>query len=107
MKLAVIEGMWETEPAPAGFNLFGIPDTQSREVKYAVKIPWMLGIIATRSFNQPIPGINDLVAHAEERIRNGLIAYRRRLRKSGRTVATAKRRRSSASTRPTLVTRSS
>jgi len=67
--------MWETEPAPAGFNLFGIPDTQNREVKFAVKIPWMLGLIATRSFNQPIPGINDLVAHAEERIRNGLIAY--------------------------------
>lgn len=75
MKLAVIEGMWETEPAPAGFNLFGFPDARSREVKYAVKIPWMLGIIATRSFNQPVPGINDLVAHAEERIRNGLSAY--------------------------------
>ena len=75
MKLAVIEGMWETEPAPAGFNLFGFPDTQSREVRYAVKVPWMLGIIATRSFNQPVPGINDLVAHAEERIRNGLSAY--------------------------------
>ena len=35
----------------------------------------MLGIIATRSFNQPVPGINDLVTHAEERIRNGLSAY--------------------------------
>src|SRR5260370_18678731 len=35
----------------------------------------MLGVIATRSFNQPIPGIDDLVAHAEERIRSGLIAY--------------------------------
>jgi cytochrome d ubiquinol oxidase subunit I len=75
MKLAAIEGMWETEPAPAGFNLFGFPDAQSREVKYAIKIPWMLGIIATRSFNQPVPGITDLVAHAEERIRNGLLAY--------------------------------
>jgi cytochrome d ubiquinol oxidase subunit I len=75
MKLAAIEGMWETEPAPAGFNLFGFPDARSREVRYAVKIPWMLGIIATRSFNQPVPGINDLVAHAEERIRNGLSAY--------------------------------
>jgi cytochrome bd ubiquinol oxidase subunit I len=75
MKLAVIEGMWKTEPAPAGFNVFGIPDAQNREVKYAVKIPWMLGVIATRSFNQPIPGIDDLVAHAEERIRSGLFAY--------------------------------
>jgi cytochrome d ubiquinol oxidase subunit I len=35
----------------------------------------MLGIIATRSFNQPVSGINDLVAHAEQRIRNGLSAY--------------------------------
>ena len=26
MKLAAIEGMWQTEPAPAGFNLIGIPD---------------------------------------------------------------------------------
>jgi cytochrome d ubiquinol oxidase subunit I len=75
MKLAVIEGMWKTESAPAGFTVFGIPDTEHREVKYSLKIPWMLGVIATRSFNQPLPGIDDLVAHAEERIRSGLIAY--------------------------------
>jgi cytochrome bd ubiquinol oxidase subunit I len=75
MKLAVIEGMWKSEPAPAGFTVFGIPDTERREVKYAIKIPWMLGVIATRSFDQPIPGIDDLVARAEQRIRNGLIAY--------------------------------
>jgi cytochrome d ubiquinol oxidase subunit I len=75
MKMAAIEGMWHTEPAPAGFNLFGIPDATQRTVHYAIKIPWVLGIIATRSFNQEIPGIDDLVAHAGERIRNGLIAY--------------------------------
>jgi cytochrome d ubiquinol oxidase subunit I len=75
MKLAAIEGMWETESPPAGFNLFGIPDAAERTVHYAVKIPWVLGIIATRSFNREIPGIDDLVAHAGERIRNGLIAY--------------------------------
>ncbi len=75
MKLAVIEGMWQTEPAPAGFNLFGIPDSAQRKIDYSVKIPWALGIVATRSFDQQIPGINDLVARDEERIRNGLIAY--------------------------------
>jgi cytochrome d ubiquinol oxidase subunit I len=75
MKLAVIEAMWETEPAPAGFNLFGIPDSAQRKVDYAIKIPWALGIIATRSFDQQIPGINDLVAHAQTRIRSGLVAY--------------------------------
>src|SRR5436190_2380398 len=75
MKLAVIEGMWQTEPAPAGFNLFGIPDSARRQVDYAVKVPWALGIIATRSFDQQIPGIDDLVARAQARIRSGLVAY--------------------------------
>ena len=75
MKLAAIEGMWQTEPAPAGFNLFGIPDAAQHKVDYGIKIPWLLGIIATRSFDQQIPGINDLVAHNGGRIRNGLIAY--------------------------------
>jgi cytochrome d ubiquinol oxidase subunit I len=75
MKLAAIEGMWETEPAPAGFYAFGIPDTAAHRVDYGIKIPWALGIIATRSFNQQIPGIDDLVAQNEGRIRNGLIAY--------------------------------
>src|SRR5215469_13954268 len=75
MKLAAIEGMWQTEPAPAGFNVIGIPDAERRTVNYAVKIPWALGIVATRSFNQQIPGIDDLVTQAESRIRNGLIAY--------------------------------
>ncbi len=75
MKMAAIEAMWETEPAPAGFNLIGIPDTVHRRVNYAIKIPWLLGIIGTRSFTQQIPGIDDLIAHAQERIRSGLVAY--------------------------------
>ncbi|HEX4410929.1 MAG TPA: cytochrome ubiquinol oxidase subunit I [Xanthobacteraceae bacterium] len=75
MKMAAIESMWETEPAPAGFNLVGIPDKANKTIDYAIKIPWVLGIIGTRSFTEVIPGINELVAHAGERIRSGLIAY--------------------------------
>jgi cytochrome bd ubiquinol oxidase subunit I len=75
MKLAVIEGMWQTEPPPAGLTVFGIPDTERREVKYAIRLPWVLGVIATRSFNQAMPGIDDLVADAQKRIGDGLIAY--------------------------------
>ena len=75
MKLAAIEGMWQTEPAPASFNLFGIPDPANRKVDYAIRIPWVLGIIATRSFTQPIPGIDELVANTAAKIRTGLIAY--------------------------------
>jgi cytochrome d ubiquinol oxidase subunit I len=75
MKIAVIEAMWDTEPAPAGLVVFGLPDLETRETHYEVKIPWLLGLIATRSFTEEMPGINDLVASAERRIRNGMIAY--------------------------------
>jgi len=75
MKLAAIEGMWETEEAPAAFNLFGIPDQEARETKYAIKIPYLMGLIGTRSLNTEMPGIKDLVAQAEGRIRSGVIAY--------------------------------
>ena len=75
MKLAAIEGMWETEPPPAGLTLFGVPDSKAREVRYAVRVPWVLGVIATRSFDRSLPGIDELVAHVEERIRAGVVAY--------------------------------
>ncbi|KWV59304.1 cytochrome d terminal oxidase subunit 1 [Bradyrhizobium macuxiense] len=75
MKIAAIEAMWDTEPAPASFTLFGLPDLKNRRTNYEIKIPWMLGLIATRSIDKTVPGINELVGHAEQRIRAGLIAY--------------------------------
>jgi cytochrome d ubiquinol oxidase subunit I len=75
MKLASIEAMWETHPAPAPFNLIGFPDQETRETHYAVEIPWAMGLIGTRSLTAEIPGINDLVAVAEDRVRSGLVAY--------------------------------
>ncbi len=76
MKIAAIEAMWETEPAPASFTLFGIPDLKTETTKYEVQIPWMLGLIATRSLDQQVKGIKDLVDHAEKRVRNGMPGYR-------------------------------
>lgn len=75
MKLASIEAMWETEPAPAAFTLFGIPSQSDRETHFSIQIPWVMGLIGTRSVDKQIPGIDELVAHAEERVRNGLTAY--------------------------------
>src|ERR1700743_1592898 len=48
MKIAAIEAMWDSEPAPASFTVFGIPDLANRRTDYAIKVPWMLGLIATR-----------------------------------------------------------
>lgn len=75
MKIAAIEAMWDTEPAPASFTLFGLPDQEARRTDYEIKVPWMLGLIATRSIDGKVPGINQLVAHAQTRIRAGLVAY--------------------------------
>ena len=75
MKLAAMEGMWHTETAPASFTLIGLPDQEARETKYALHIPVVMGLIGTRSLTTDIPGITELVASAEDRIRSGIIAY--------------------------------
>lgn len=75
MKLAAIEAMWETEPAPASFTAIGFPDQEARETHYAVHIPWAMGIIGTRSLTEEIPGIDQLVEEAHDRVERGIIAY--------------------------------
>jgi cytochrome d ubiquinol oxidase subunit I len=75
MKLAAIEAMWETEPAPASFTAFGFPDQEARETHYALHIPYAMGLIGTRSLTDEIPGIAELVEDAQTRIRSGIIAY--------------------------------
>lgn len=75
MKLAAMEAMWETQPAPAEFTLFGIPDQEARETKYALHIPYVMGLIGTRSLTTEIPGINELEQQAEARVRSGIVAY--------------------------------
>jgi cytochrome d ubiquinol oxidase subunit I len=75
MKLAAIEAMWHTEKAPAPFTAFGFPDQEARETHYAIHIPFVMGLIGTRSLDTEIPGIHELVGVAETRIREGIQAY--------------------------------
>ena len=75
MKLAALEAMWETEPAPAGLTAFGIPDLKTRTTHAEIKIPYVLGLISTRSLDRPVAGILPLVAVAETRVENGVKAY--------------------------------
>ncbi|WP_439212813.1 cytochrome ubiquinol oxidase subunit I [Duffyella gerundensis] len=74
-KLAAIEAEWETQPAPAAFTLFGLPDQEAQENRYAIQIPYLLGLIATRSVDQPVTGLKELLQQHEVRIRNGMKAY--------------------------------
>ncbi len=76
MKLAAIEAEWDTYPAPAPFTVIGLPDQENMETDYAVKIPWIMGLIATRSFTEEVMGIKDQIIRNEGRIRDGMDAYR-------------------------------
>ena len=75
VKLAAIESEWETTPAPAAFTLFGIPNQAEQRTDYAIRIPYALGLIATRSIDEPVVGLNELIKRSEDHIRSGMIAY--------------------------------
>lgn len=73
-KLAAMEAMWKTEPAPAGLALFGFPDEKNRVTHAEIHIPWVVGLLATRSTTQTVPGIAELEEKAKLRIANGIHA---------------------------------
>jgi cytochrome d ubiquinol oxidase subunit I len=75
MKIAAIEAAWHTDAAPAGFTVFGLPDVAARTTHAEVKVPWLLGLIATRSVDQQVPGIYDLVERARARVQSGMQAH--------------------------------
>lgn len=56
-------------------DLFGIPNQKEERTDYAIRIPYLMGIIATRSIDEPVIGLKDLMGRAEVRIQNGMLAY--------------------------------
>lgn len=75
VKLAAIEAEWETHPAPAAFTLFGFPNQETRSTDYAVRIPAIMGLIATRSTDQQVDGFDRILEHNLQRIIRGQEAY--------------------------------
>lgn len=75
-KLAALEAMWETEPAPAGFNIMAWPNEEKQTNDWAIKVPYMLGLIATRSTTEVLPGIREIREKNKERIISGVEALK-------------------------------
>ncbi|MEY4748808.1 MAG: hypothetical protein RIQ60_1022 [Pseudomonadota bacterium] len=73
-KMAAIEAMWETEPAPASFNLIAGINEAGQKNDWAVEIPYVMGLIGTRSISKEIPGIRDIKARNRQRIGSGIVA---------------------------------
>ena len=75
-KMAAIEAMWHTEPAPASFNLIAGIDEAKQKNDWAIEIPYVMGLIGTRSTTKVIPGIDEIKARNYQRILSGEIAVR-------------------------------
>jgi cytochrome d ubiquinol oxidase subunit I len=73
-KLAAIEAIWETEPVPASFNLVAWPNEERQANDFAVSLPWVSGLISTRSFSKELPGVREIRAENRERIASGVQA---------------------------------
>lgn len=73
-KLATMEAMWETEPAPAGFNIIASINEAEQKNNWAVQVPYMMGLIGTRSVDKQILGIHDIKKLNAKRIINGVTA---------------------------------
>ena len=89
VKLAAMEAHWETDEAPSPLTLVGVPDQENQKTDAAIKIPWVGGLIITRSIDTPVPGIKQLVAENEGKIRSGMAAYAllEKLRQGDRSAA--------------------
>ena len=75
VKLALMEAEWETQTPPASFAVFGIPNEEKERMDYTIHVPYVLGLIATRSVDQKVLGIKELKAGHLKRIDSGIIAY--------------------------------
>ena len=73
-KLAAMEGLWKTEPAPMPFNLVAFPSQQEQANHGAIQVPYVLSLLVTHSLTGAVPGIDQLEQDATSRIHDGIPA---------------------------------
>ncbi|EGF31081.1 Cytochrome d ubiquinol oxidase subunit I [Oxalobacteraceae bacterium IMCC9480] len=73
-KMAAIEAMWETKPAPAGLTLVASINEAESKNNWEIEVPWVMGLIGTRSVTKQIPGIHEIKEKNRQRIIRGIVA---------------------------------
>ncbi|ASI22962.1 TPA: cytochrome ubiquinol oxidase subunit I [Aeromonas salmonicida] len=73
--VAQVKFVHTVEAGYVAASLFGWPDQDAETTHDAVKIPYLMGIIATRSLDEVVTGIKDLKVQHEARIRSGMLAH--------------------------------
>lgn len=74
-KLAAMEAEYETQEAPAWWSVFAIPNEEKLENTFSIKVPYLLGLIATHSLDTEVIGLKDIIDINKQRIVNGAVAY--------------------------------
>ncbi|MXO67212.1 cytochrome ubiquinol oxidase subunit I [Altericroceibacterium endophyticum] len=59
-KVMAMEGHFESHPDGAPFILFGIPDSEAKEVRYAIELPKMSSLILKHDLNAPLAGLDTI-----------------------------------------------
>lgn len=72
--MVALEAVWETKPAPAGLTLVASINEAEQKNNWEVEIPWVMGLIDTRSISKEIPGIREIKVKNRERILQGIVA---------------------------------
>lgn len=75
-KLAAMEAEYHTQEPPASWSVFAIPHESAMDTLISIKVPALLGLIATHSLDTEVMGLRDIVAQNEERVRAGAVAYK-------------------------------
>ena len=73
-KMAALEAMWETKPAPAGLTLVAGINEKAQKNDWEIEMPWVMGLIGPRSVSKQIPGIHEIKAKNRVRILSGIQA---------------------------------
>ncbi|HUJ86650.1 MAG TPA: cytochrome ubiquinol oxidase subunit I [Burkholderiales bacterium] len=73
-KLAAMEALWHSEPAPMPFNVLAAPSQSERANLWTLQVPGALSLLVTHSLEGTVPGADALEKQAAERIRNGIPA---------------------------------
>ena len=57
-KLAAMEGLFETTEGATPITVFGVPDEEAQELKYAIQIPAALTLLTYRDTKTPVVGLD-------------------------------------------------
>ncbi|APS84570.1 cytochrome d terminal oxidase subunit 1 [Piscirickettsia salmonis] len=75
MKMAALEGLWDTPKAPASWTMLALPSNDKLKNSLEVKIPYALSLVATHSLDGSVKGMKEVIADNALRMAKGRQAY--------------------------------